>query len=61
MIAKLEEKKRKEKDLTDTSSALTTVDIGHDMLPTDDDMVNAAPDKDDAAAYAAVKETDTSV
>ena len=54
MLAKLEEKKRKEKDSTDTSSALTTIDIGHDMLPTDDDMVNAAPDKDSAAAYAAV-------
>ena len=62
LIAKLEEKKRQEKQQNADDSALTTTDVGHDMEPQADDVVNNAPDKDDDnAAYAAVKETDSSI
>lgn len=59
LVAKLEEKKKAE---ANSSSAIATTDVGHDMDPLDNEgKVHADPEDKNAAAYAAINETGDSV
>ena len=57
LIAKLEEKKKQEAEST---YAVTTTDVGHDMAPGSEDDMIPAEDKD-SAAYGKLNETENSV
>lgn len=42
-------------------AAETSTDVGHEMQPQEDEVVNNAPDKEDGNLYGEIKDTDSSI